>query len=140
MDFLLPDDEAIKKMTEEYSGLRMSPEGIAAALGLNAAQVKPMGETIAKSDFGGEGLGVRGQWSGLSEKLNLERSDAASPLSTLYSSLSQSKLSTILIALAFVLGYNLGHGTAIHDSDRGLGRLQPCKGTFRDVNHLFSRS
>lgn len=46
-----------------------------------------------------------------------------------------------LIALyfVFILGYNSGYGTAIHDTDRSVGRFQSGQGTFGNINNLFYR-
>lgn len=115
MDYLLPDDEAMRLMREEYAKLNADKRAAYAAAYLSSLPVEDdatnedrrLSETTKKRD-------------GNTNKSNRD-SDAV-----------------WLLVLYFIgsLRYNSVYGTQIHDSHRGMGRVQSDKGTFRDLNNL----
>lgn len=87
MDYLLPDDETIAKMAEEFRKILPDKSGDVATL--SAPQNQP-----------------------------------------------QQSTNILVLYFAFALGYNLGYGTAISNTHRSLGRVQPQKRPFGSVDYF----
>lgn len=126
MDYLLPDDETVKKMCAEYAFLINKKAG---ALGyineLNDNQSDDVNDRL------------RGD-----EQRHLQRDsqndEVANHKRAQYAYACDIKVLFLYIIL--LLRYNARYGTQIYDSDRGVGRVRSASCAFGSLNNLVSNN
>lgn len=140
MDYLLPDDETVKKMCAEYAFLINKKAG---ALGyinelndnqsddVNDRQKESLGQNEEESDR------LRGD-----EQRHLQQDsqndEAANHKRAQYAYACDIKVLFLYIIL--LLRYNARYGTQIYDSDRGVGRVRSASCAFGSLNNLVSNN
>ena len=115
MDFILPDDATTEKMRFAYSKMLEGKD--TSVLSLGAENLSENDDTSKKSlDFS-------------------ENNIVNSPQSGHFNA------STNILVLYFILalGYNLGYGTSIFDTNISMGRLQSQERPSGNLNSFFDR-
>lgn len=144
MDILLPDEDAMRRMRQEFDKLNVSDRmrAVTSALRPDIEAVEAPSEPqnslhMCKTHSGDDS-------SSLDE--NAVDGDASAPFPAI-SDAPDARLSPFPMQKAFavavlylyfirVLGYNIGYGTEIYDPRRGLGGLQPVSLPFGELNGL----
>ncbi len=152
MDFLLPDDETVKKMCAEYA-CRINKN--AGALGyineLNStdnqsggANDNPNGNKCG-DDSGNEPQGSRCDLindnpHAMSQKDLQNNETANSALTRCAYACNICDIKVLFLYIVLLLRYNARYGTQIYDSDRGMGRVRSAHCAFGSLNNLVSNN
>lgn len=147
MDFVLPSDETMELMREEFSKLKKDSFARAFALANNncedniengvnfkgASANKP--DRMSLSDENRISNGVNAPEDALNQ-------DGENPLEYIPNDRSGercvSEAICVLLLLYFVkhLGYNISYGTQIFNTQRGMESIRPDESHFRQLNNL----
>ncbi len=152
MDFLLPDDETVKKMCAEYA-CRINKN--AGALGyineLNStdnqsggANDNPNGNKCG-DDSDNEPQGSRCNLindnpHAMSQKDLQNNETANSALTRCAYACNICDIKVLFLYIVLLLRYNARYGTQIYDSDRGVGRVRSARCAFGSLNNLVSNN
>lgn len=166
MDFLLPDDETVKKMCAEYA-CRINKN--AGALGyinelnsndnqngdsnnrLNESQNQSGGANDNPNgnkcgdDSGNEPQGSRCNLindnpHAMSQKDLQNNETANSALTRCAYACNICDIKVLFLYIVLLLRYNARYGTQIYDSDRGMGRVRSAHCAFGSLNNLVSNN
>lgn len=114
MDFVLPDEESIEKMQSAYKKLLENRE-------INSLSMKV--DSLSSSENQEKSIDFLGENAG--ETACCHRENPSTKILVLY--------------FIFALGYNLGYGTSIFNTNFSLGRIQSQERPFGVINGLFAR-
>ncbi|HAT83576.1 MAG TPA: hypothetical protein DEF02_03515 [Clostridiales bacterium] len=141
MDYLLPDDETVKKMCAEYAcylNKKTGALGYINELNSNDNQSDDIDSRLKESQ---NQSGLSNDPSGDSQR-NLQRDsqndEAGKPNRAQYAYTCDIKVLFLYIIL--LLGYNARYGTQIYDADRGVGRVRSARCAFGSLNNLVSNN
>lgn len=144
MDFLLPDEDSMRRMLQEFDRLNISTrlQAVTSALSRDFAPADADDEPQNSLHM----RKICSDDASLStDETETERAaDAPIPSSfdasnaRILSPQIQKAFAVAVLYLYFVriLGYNSGYGTEIYDPRRGLGELQPIAFAFGELNGL----
>ena len=114
-DFILPDDITIEQMRSAYS--KMLSDKDTSVLSLSAKSLPENDDASKKSfDFS-------------------ERNVQNFPQSRHFNA----STNILVLYFIFALGYNLGYGTSIFDTNTSMGRLPSQERPFGNINSFFDR-
>ncbi|MEG1529314.1 MAG: hypothetical protein RR405_03075 [Clostridia bacterium] len=155
MDFLFPDDDAIKKMSKEYATLKKNAESIAKACGNENSMLYCKDKSKACGNensmlYDKERAKLCEKEAKVSGKngenacgnANLSPDDIAqNNLATYSNGCGRGVVAPLILLLYFMFGlrYNSTYEHAFYDTDRGVGRVQPSEGTLGNINNFFDR-
>lgn len=142
MDYLLPDDETVKKMCAEYA-CRLNKK--AGALGyineLNSNDNQSGDKNNRLNESQNQSGDLNDGAQGDSQR-NLQRDSqsgkAENPNRAQCAYTCDIKVLFLYIIL--LLGYNARYGTQIYDADRGVGRVRSARCAFGSLNNLVSNN
>ena len=140
MDFLLPDEDSMRRMRQEFDRLNISNrlQAVTSALSRDFADAddEPQNSLHMRKICSDDA-------SLSTDETEAERAaDAPIPSSSdasnarILSPQMQKAFAVAVLYLYFarILGYNSGYGTEIYDPRRGLGGLQPVSLPFGELN------
>jgi len=134
MDYLLPDDETVKKMCAEYA-CRMNKKagalGYINELSSNDNQSGDSNNRLNESQ--NQSGGANDNSNGDSQNDEAENSNRAQCASTC-------DIKVLFLYIILLLRYNARYGTQIYDSDRGVGRVRSAHCAFGSLNNLVSNN
>ena len=138
MDYLLPDDETVKKMCAEYA-CRLNKK--AGALGyineLNSNDNQSGGSNNrlneSQNQSGGANDNPNGDLQRDSQSGKAENPNRAQCAYTC-------DIKVLFLYIILLLGYNARYGTQIYDADRGVGRVRSARCAFGSLNNLVSNN
>lgn len=133
MDYLLPDDETVKKMCAEY----------ACRLNKKAGALGYINETLNRSDNAvNDARDDSNDGAQCDSQLNLQRDsqndEAENSIRAQCAYTCDIKVLFLYIIL--LLRYNARYGTQIYDADRGVGRVRSARCAFGSLNNLVSNN
>ncbi len=141
MDYLLPDDETVKKMCAEYA-CRINKK--AGALGyineLNLSN-NQNGEADNRLKESQNQNGLSDDQSGDSQR-NMQRdsqNDEAENSNRAQCAYT-CDIKVLFLYIILLLRYNAMYGTQIYDADRGVGRVRSARCAFGSLNNLVSNN
>ena len=139
MDYLLPDDETVKKMCAEYAcriNKKAGALGYINELNLSDNQSDDVDSRLKESQ---NRSGLQDDQSGDSKR-NLQRDSQNDEAAN--SNLAQCAytcdIKVLFLYIVVILGYNARYGTQIYDTDGGVGGLRRMQSAFGSLNHLVS--
>ncbi|MEG1663202.1 MAG: hypothetical protein RR338_04370 [Clostridia bacterium] len=139
MDFLFPDDDAIKKMSKEYATLKKNAESIAKACGNENSMLYGSESAVLcgkeTKDCGKDGKIACGNANIAPDGI------AQNNLATYCNGRDWGVTAPLILLLYFMFGlrYNSTYEYAFYDTDRGVGRVQSSERTLGNVNNFFDR-
>lgn len=141
MDYLLPDDETVKKMCAEYAcriNKKAGALGYINELNLSDNQSDDVDSRLKESQ---NRNGLNDDQSGDSKR-NLQRDSQNDEAAN--SNLAQCAytcdIKVLFLYIILLLRYNTRYGTQIYDADRGVGRVQSARCAFGSLNNLVSNN
>ena len=141
MDYLLPDDETVKKMCAEYAcriNKKAGALGYINELNLSDNQSDDVDNRLNESQ---NRSGLQGDQSGDSKR-NLQRDSQKDEAAN--SNLAQCAytcdIKVLSLYIVLLLRYNARYGTQIYDADRGVGRVRSARCAFGSLNNLVSNN
>ena len=145
MDYLLPDDETVKKMCAEYA-CRINKKAGALRyineLNLSDNQSDDVDSRLKESQ---NRSGLNDDQSGDSKR-NLQRDSQRDSQNdeAANSNLAQCAytcdIKVLFLYIILLLRYNTRYGTQIYDADRGVGRVRSARCAFGSLNNLVSNN
>ena len=133
MDYLLPDDETVKKMCAEY----------ACRLNKKAGALGYINETLNRSDNAvNDARDDSNDGAQCDSQLNLQRdsqNDEAENSNRAQCAYT-CDIKVLFLYIILLLGYNARYGTQIYDADRGVGRVRSARCAFGSLNNLVSNN
>lgn len=145
MDYLLPDDETVKKMCAEYAcriNKKAGALGYINELNLSDNQSDDVDSRLKESQ---NRSGLNDDQSGDSKR-NLQRdlqrdsqNDEAAN-SNLAQCAYTCDIKVLFLYIILLLRYNTRYGTQIYDADRGVGRVRSAHCAFGSLNNLVSNN
>lgn len=145
MDYLLPDDETVKKMCAEYAcriNKKAGALGYINELNLSDNQSDDVDSRLKESQ---NRSGLNDDQSGDSKR-NLQRdlqrdsqNDEAAN-SNLAQCAYTCDIKVLFLYIILLLRYNTRYGTQIYDADRGVGRVRSARCAFGSLNNLVSNN
>lgn len=141
MDYLLPDDETVKKMCAEYAcriNKKAGALGYINELNLSDNQSDDVYSRLKESQ---NRSGLNDDQSGDSKR-NLQRDSQNDEVAN--SNLAQCAytcdIKVLFLYIILLLRYNTRYGTQIYDADRGVGRVRSARCAFGSLNNLVSNN
>lgn len=141
MDYLLPDDETVKKMCAEYAcriNKKAGALGYINELNLSDNQSDDVDSRLKESQ---NRSGLNDDQSGDSKR-NLQRDSQSGEAEN--SNRAQCAytcdIKVLFLYIILLLRYNTRYGTQIYDSDRGVGRVRSARCAFGSLNNLVSNN
>ena len=141
MDYLLPDDETVKKMCAEYAcriNKKAGALGYINELNLSDNQSDDVDSRLKESQ---NRSGLQGDQSGDSKR-NLQRDSQKEEAAN--SNLAQCAytcdIKVLFLYIVLLLRYNARYGTQIYDTDGGVGGVRSARCAFGSLNNLVSNN
>ena len=139
MDFILPSDDTMELMREEFAKMKANSFARTYTLASDAAADTHSGTDKTKSDELSDSLIENGSRSksdelsnGLIENVGRSKSGNAREVREVRNARA------IFLLLYFVkhMGYNISYGTQIFNTERGMEQLRPIQNRFGQLNDL----
>ena len=142
MDYLLPDDETVKKMCAEYA-CRLNKK--AGALGyineLNSNDNQSGGSNNRLNESQNQSGDLNdGAQSDSQRNLQRDSQIGEAENSNRAQCAYTCDIKVLFLYIILFLGYNARYGTQIYDADRGVGRVRSARCAFGSLNNLVSNN
>ncbi len=144
MDYLLPDDETVKKMCEEYACLINKKAGALGYINKLNSNDNKCGDG-STDDFGNESQEnqsgcINDNLHDMAQKDLQNSKTANSALARCAYACNICDIKVLFLYIVLLLRYNARYGTQIYDADRGVGRVRSARCAFGSLNNLVSNN
>lgn len=140
MDYLLPDDETVKKMCAEYAcriNKKAGALGYINELNLSDNQSDDVDSRIKESQ---NRSGLNDQSGDSKRNLQRDSQNDEAANSNLAQCAYTCDIKVLFLYIILLLRYNTRYGTQIYDADRGVGRVRSARCAFGSLNNLVSNN